>query len=388
MSDSIKIDEIYRNDIFYEDSDLNEDSEEIEYLKYNLTVDIIRFNKNNFYKMRSNSIINSENISRSDDISDKTYYKNHEEINEVKYNIIMKIFNECIFDETMYSSVIRDKDITFYFRRLVVQKFNISIHEGEKKIFCGEKNYSFIPIDEDSAKNCQFYLGNDAINIEYFDKKIIKLVINDHEIKGFSSIDFQNKYKIDVPTKIKSKGGKSKKSEKGKKSNDNTSKDNNKQTNTLLDNTKNDDKSDNQSVIQQYNFDKDKLIKSEDSYTEEFSGDSLYVKDDNNNKDSETFTRFYFLDNYDKEIDGIYIHLYISNTVDFPNLEEKIDIDKPENDLYGSIIFKNFESDTIFADEPIILEMGFSLFDLMSQIKQISKIVNHTSKEKKYINLP
>jgi len=389
MSDS---DEIYRNDIFYEDSDLNEDSEEIEYLKYNLTVDIIRFNKNNFYKMRSNSIINSENISRSDDISDKTYYKNHEEINEVKYNIIMKIFNECIFDETMYSSVIRDKDITFYFRRLVVQKFNISIHEGEKKIFCGEKNYSFIPIDEDSAKNCQFYLGNDAINIEYFDKKIIKLVINDHEIKGFSSIDFQNKYKIDVPTKIKSKGGKSKKSEKGKKSNDNTSKDNNKQTNTLLDNTKNDDKSDNQSVIQQYNFDKDKLIKSEDSYTEEFSGDSLYVKDDNN-KDSETFTRFYFLDNYDKEIDGIYtshkdIHLNISNTVDFPNLEEKIDINKPENDLYGSIIFKNFESDTIFADEPIILEMAFSLFDLMSQIKQISKIVNNTSKEKKYINLP
>ena len=218
-------------------------------------------------------------------------------------------------------------------------------------------------------------------------------MINEHKIKCFSSIDFQNKYKIDIPTKIKSKGGKSKKSEKGKKSNDNTSKDNNKQTNTILDNTKNDAKSDNQSVIQQYNFNKDKLIKSEDSYTEEFSGDSLYVKYDYNNKNSETFTRFYFLDKYTKEVDGIYtshkdIHLNISNTVDFPNLAEKINIDKPENDLYGSIIFKNFESDTIFADEPIILEMGFSLFDLMSQIKQISKIVNNTSKEKKYINLP
>ena len=114
-------------------------------------------------------------------------------------------------------------------------------------------------------------------------------MINEHEIKGFSSSDFQNKYRIDIPTKIKSKRGKSKKSEKGKKSNDNTSKDNNKQTNTLLDNTKNDAKSDNQSVIQQYNFDKDKLIKSEDSYTEEFSGDSLYVKYDYNNKNSETF---------------------------------------------------------------------------------------------------
>ena len=113
ISESIKFDEIYdRNDISYEDS------EEIEYIKHNLIEpDIIRFNKNNLYKMRSNSKINSENISRSDDIDDKTYYQSHEQINEVKYNIIMKIFNECIFDETMYSSVIRDKVITFYFRR-------------------------------------------------------------------------------------------------------------------------------------------------------------------------------------------------------------------------------------------------------------------------------
>jgi hypothetical protein len=308
----------------------------------------------------------------------------------------MKIFNECIFDETIYSSVIRAKDTTFNLRRLIVQKFNISNNEGEKKILCGEKDYSFIPIDEDSAKNCQFYLGNDVINIEYFSKKIKKLMINGNEIKGFSSIDFQNKYSIDIPTKIKSKGGKSKKSEQGKKSNDNTSKDNNKQTITLLDNTKNYAKSDNQSVIQQYNFDKDKLIKSEDSYKEEFSGDSLYIKyENNNNKDSETFTRFYFLDKYTKEIDGIYtshkdIHLNISNTVVFPHSLEKIDIDKPKNDLYGSIIFKNFESDTILAKEPIILEIksGFSLFDLMSQIKQISKIVNNTSKETESINLP
>ena len=394
MSESIKIDEIYdRNDIFYEDSDSNEDSEEIEYMKHNLIEpDIIRFNKNNLYKMKGNS----ENFSRSDDISDKTYYKGHEQINEVKYNIIMRIFNECIFDETKYSSVIRANDTTFNLRRLVVQKFNISMHEGEKKILCEEKNYSFIPIDEDSAKNCQFYLGNDVINIEYFNKKIKKLMINGNEIEGFSSIAFQNQYSIDIPTKIKIKGGKSKKSEQGKKSNDNTSKDNNKQTITLLDNTKNYAKSDNQSVIQQYNFDKDKLIKSEDSYKEEFSGDSLYIKyENNNNKDSETFTRFYFLDKYTKEIDGIYtshkdIHLKISNTVVFPHSVEKIDIDKHENDLYGSIIFKNFESETIPAKEPIILEIksGFSLFDLMSQIKQISKIVNNTSKEKKSINLP
>ena len=56
----------------------------------------------------------------------------------------------------MYSSVIRANDITFNLRRLVVQKFNINKNEGEKKIFCKEKNYSFIPIDEDMPKIANF----------------------------------------------------------------------------------------------------------------------------------------------------------------------------------------------------------------------------------------
>ena len=384
MSESIEIDEIYDSDISYEDS------EEIEYIKHNLIEpDIIRFNKNNLYKMNSNNKIKNESFSRSDDLNDKEYYKSHEQINEVKYNIIMKIFNECKFDETKYSSVIRAKDKTFRLRRLVVQDFNIN----ENKIIFGEKNYSFIPINEDSTTNCQFYLRNNAIDIECFDKKIKKLMINNNEIKGFSNICFQNEYKIDIPKKIKSKGG-SKKSQQGKKSIDNTSKHNNQQTIPLLDNNKNDAKSDNQNVIQK--IDKDKLIATEDSYKEEYSGDSLYVKyDNNNNKDEIKFTRYYFLEKYEKEIDGIYtshkdINLNINSTIDFPNLKENIYIDKPKNDLYGCIIFKNFESNIIHASEPIILEIksGFSLFDLMSQIKQISKILNNTSKKKEYMNLP
>ena len=58
--------------------------------------------------------------------------------------------------------------------------------------------------------------------------------------------------------------------------------------------------------------------------------------------------------------------------------------------MEGHIIFKNFESDKILANEPIILEIksDFSLFDLMSQIKQTSKIINNTSKEKISISLP
>ena len=55
----------------------------------------------------------------------------------------MKIFNECIFDETMYSSVIRANDITFNLRRLIFQKFNISMHDGEKKNFVWRKRLFF-----------------------------------------------------------------------------------------------------------------------------------------------------------------------------------------------------------------------------------------------------
>jgi hypothetical protein len=84
--------------------------------------------------MRGFNRINNENVNTSDAMSDKTYYESHEQISEVKYNIFMKIFNECKFDETKYSSVIRAKDRTFNLRRLVVQDFNIIESNGEKKI--------------------------------------------------------------------------------------------------------------------------------------------------------------------------------------------------------------------------------------------------------------
>ena len=49
----------------------------------------------------------------------------------------------------------------------------------------GEKIYSFIPIDEDSAKNCLFSLGNNKINVEFSEGIIINLKINNNEIKGY-----------------------------------------------------------------------------------------------------------------------------------------------------------------------------------------------------------
>ena len=390
MSESIKSDEIYdRRDIPFEDSDLYEDSEEIEYLKYNLAEpDIIPLINKNLYKMRGFNRINNENVNTSDAMSDKTYYESHEQISEVKYNIFMKIFNECKFDETKYSSVIRAKDRTFNLRRLVVQDFNIIENNGKKKISPGEKNYSFIPIDEDSARNCLFYLGKNVINVAYSDENIKSLIINNVKIKDFCKNYFEQKYNIEVTRKIKSQGGKSKKSQIENNKIDNN---NNRKAVSLENNIKNDI----QNFNQKYNINKNKLISSNDSYKEEYSGDSLYVKCDNeNNNDSQKLKRYYFLAKYEKKVDGIFtshkdINLNIKNKVNFPDFQKDF-IYNCKNDLEGHIIFKNFESDKILANEPIILEIksDFSLFDLMSQIKQTSKIINNTSKEKISISLP
>ena len=223
MSEAIKSNEIYdRRDISFEDSDLNEDLEEIEYLKHNLAEpDIMLLIKNNSYKMRGFNRINNENDNISDTMSDKTYYKSHEQISEVKYNIFMKIFNECKLDEKKYSSVIRAKDRTFNLRRLVVQNFNIIESNGEKQFFPIEKNYSFIPIEEDSSKNCLFYLGNNKINVEYSNENIKSLKINNVETKNLSKNVFEKKYNIEVPRKIKSQLGKSQNSEKNNIGNNN-----------------------------------------------------------------------------------------------------------------------------------------------------------------------
>ena len=390
MSESIKSDEIYdRRDIPFEDSDLYEDSEEIEYLKHNLAEpDIIPLIQNNLYKMRGFNRINNENVNTSDAMSDKTYYESHEQISEVKYNIFMKIFNECKFDETKYSSVIRAKDRSFNLRRLVVQDFNIIENNGKKKISPGEKNYSFIPIDEDSARNCLFYLGKNVINVAYSDENIKSLIINNVKIKDFCKNYFEQKYNIEVTRKIKSQGGKSKKSQIENNKIDNN---NNRKAVSLENNIKNDI----QNFNQKYNINKNKLISSNDSYKEEYSGNSLYVKCDNeNNNDSQKLKRYYFLAKYEKKVDGIFtshkdINLNIKNKVNFPDFQKDF-IYNCKNDLEGHIIFKNFESDKILANEPIILEIksDFSLFDLMSQIKQTSKIINNTSKEKISISLP
>ena len=56
----------------------------------------------------------------SDNISNKEYFKNHEQIDEVKYNLFMIIHNRCKINEE-YSTIINLQN-EFKLRRLTIQK--------------------------------------------------------------------------------------------------------------------------------------------------------------------------------------------------------------------------------------------------------------------------
>jgi hypothetical protein len=94
-------------------------------------------------------------------------------------------------NEIKYSNIIRSKDRTFKLRRLRVQNLNIIDNNGKKSMLFGEKIYSFIPIDEDMAKNFLFSLGNNKINAEFFDGIIKNLRVNNNEIKGIAKQNFK-----------------------------------------------------------------------------------------------------------------------------------------------------------------------------------------------------
>ena len=376
MSEANIIDEIYdTSDLSLENSDINEDSEEIENLIYNLTeTDIMGLYKNYSYKMENNDISNNNiNNSKLDSITDK-YLQNKEQISEVKYNIFMRMWNSCKPKEEVYKAIIRNYDKTFYLRRLVAQDFCVIDNKVEKKLCFKEKKYSFIPIDEDSSKNCLFHIGEDSLDIEFLNKIITNLKINGNQIKGMTQSEFEKKNKVEIPRKRKKKKNITQSSGKHQHISQ-VSKalsDKNPQTDPLND--------------IQYNA---SCVPSNESYGEEFSGSSLYV-----NRGSNNFSRYFFLSDYTKEIDGIYpIHNGIElniGKVEFPDLSKEITEYNCKNDLKGQIFYKNFDAEKIMANEPIILEIksSFSLYDIMNQIKQNIKIISNTSKDSVNIVLP
>ena len=126
---------------------------------------------------------------------------------------------------------------------------------------------------------------------------------------------------------------------------------------------------------------KDNISKSEqeeDSSDKETSENCFYEKVGNN-----TFYRYTFK-RCDREIDGIYdkheeIDLKINGCVDLLAELEKLKNSKPYDVKNGIILFKNFDSNIIKKNEPIIIQVkkGFNIHGILNQIKQNSKIIGN-----------
>ena len=251
-------------------------------------------------------------------------------------------------------------------KRLVIQKFNLV----EQKVVFGPKEYVFIPVDAN-----YFEYNQNKIFIE-LNKNKIKLKKGE---EGYllNEKGFQNKYffKINETTNEIIKVELSNNSS----INDSSSNDN--------------DYSYIAKSLSSKTSVNDNVSKSgEDSSDKETSGNFFYEKVENN-----TFYRYTYC-RCDREIDGIFnqhekIDLITKGKIDLldelknlqkiEQLEEQMEkLKKLENlksELNWKILFKNFDSNIIEKNEPIIIQVkqGFNLYRILDQIKQNAKIIGN-----------
>ena len=306
--------------------DIEQLEDEINHIRQ--SYNIYRDKKINLIKMSKTNIINDSHSNKN---STDTKIEDREQIHEVKYNIFFIIHNKCKFDENIYDEIIKDRNIIA--KRLVI------IDNSQNN---GQKQYIFVP----KGKEPCFEYKNKKINIKdkvmFFDdmplindkefkrqKKQNKVLFNDNE----SSISSKSNDYISVNNNSINSG--SKKSKKSKK----------------------DDSSENESI-------KADII-------------NYYIE-------SGKYIKFLYVENFEKEVDGIYpFHEKIQLIKGTINLNKEYILNdnnyNVQNDLNAFIIFKNFEAYSIPKDTPVIIEVkkSFDLLGLLKQIKKISKIAKN-----------
>lgn len=141
-------------------------------LKKNLT----ETNITKFFKKKYKLKINDSKSRKSSNISNDEYFKSHEQIDEVKYNLFMIMHNRCKMNEE-YSTVINLQN-EFKLRRLTNQECTIN----NNTIIPGKKQCSFIPKNSNKGKgaisNYEFSFGKDIVSIKIKENIIDELIIN------------------------------------------------------------------------------------------------------------------------------------------------------------------------------------------------------------------
>ena len=332
---------------------------DIDILRKNLTeADIYTQLFNNFkYEkiMRQNFIEEEEKKNQEKDnkqnISENiSEIEKKEQIYEVKINMFMIIYNNCDYSKiNEYSSYLYDDYIQT--RRLIIE--DCVIEESKLKVI--SKSYVFIPTKTQDnifpSERGQIQISKDEENKN--EKKSIKLLIDGN--KAMNEDTFKEKFKDQLSEEL-----------------------------NYLKNLRN-QASLSSSSLSCHSPNSVKLSKKTDNSDTEINGKRFYIQNNNH-------IQRYIFSNYKKQIDGIYtehkeIILNIKGKVSFDKdsfegtsfknyLENNYNIN---NDLKAHILFKNFDEESIPENEPIILEVkkSFKLYDLLNQIKQISKVAKN-----------
>ena len=296
-----------------------------------------------------------------------------EQIDEIKINMFFILHLGCDYNNEYIKLINEDNYILA--KRLVIQNYSIN----NDSITFGKKRYIFIQPKSITGKY-NFRDGNKEIIIEKKTGKQITMSISNKLLEtGENFIKF-HKQKKDIKNIELLK----------------------KPKNGAISSTEsidNEIKKENLSDIKLMPLAKSEGVKSNKFETIISSSSSRNKDKDDSEKELNGTTffdknnRYIFLDNYKKEIDGIYAqHNKICLKKGEKKLEEGLkdlfdNIYDKDNDLQCHIIFKNFKEDSIDKNEPFILEVKKSmgeLIDLIRQIKDLTKIVHNLQGE----NLP
>ena len=346
----LKMNDIFEGDDYFNDKNYFHQEEQtqsfINNLKQNLSEkDLYTQLFNNYYKFekimqeKKSQDISMKNMVEKRDQKKLIDIEQKEQINEVKINMFMILFNECDDDSKKNEYPYIDNDYIMT-RRLIIEDCKIN----ENKLIVNKKDYVFIPI----RNNPIFPYNKEMIKVETKNKLVSALKID--QKAAMNEEEFKELYKDQLTKEIE----------------------------YLKENKKSTTKS---------NSGQNFSVKTDNSESE-INGKRFYIKIDDNN-----IRRYIFTNDYKKQIDGFYtrhkeINLGIEGKVELKiksddntleNYDYLIKDYNTTNNLMAHILFKNFNKKTIPKDEPIILEIkkSFKLYDLLNQIKQISKVAKN-----------
>lgn len=334
--------------------DINDDNNNLQNDEKLLKQNLLNYINTDF---NTNNSMEKDNLSsiRSDSYIDETYFKNNEQICEVKVNLYYMLSLNFVLirdSTTNYFMFLNDKNLVKA-RRLIIQNFSIN----NKNIIYHNKEYIFIS----RANECIFKYNNNTITYKKMkNNKGNTMALNDELllnkeqfIEKFAKTEVKQLFENEFIKKNKNKSKEKKEEEKSENSG--------------------------------LSF----MTSTDDSENEGQSGEQFYKINNENN-----FTRFIYND-YQKEIDGIYtqhksIDLITDKRIElFDGIENLNEEEAELNDLNCKIIYKNFIGSIIDENEPILLEIkqGFRLIDLLNQIKQNAKICDRFQCDKE-IKMP